>query len=385
MKRSRRSVAISLFVALAVASVFVVAIAGCSGSNDGASTSALEGLDASQVKDDDLKTLNVGSDLYPPFVYTDEYGDIVGLDVEILTEALARIGYKPKYQLIDWEKKKELLASGELDCVMGSFSMTGRENEYRWAGPYLASRQVVAVDPQSDIYTLADLEDKIVAVQSTTKPEDILLNRINENVPQIKELYSFSDGSYLNPALVEGLVDAIAAHESSFLTYEKDYGVTYRILDEPLLEVGLGTAFDINDTRGIDVKLTHAYQEMLADGTMERLVSKYFDDPSPFLNMEACHDRCARPRCSGAGQSFGRGMAPCRSAGDSALGCCRHDELRLHDGPSRAALCRRCRLRGDAEPFLRCIQQRLYDQKPDSRYGDRRRGCPRYGARRFSG
>ena len=48
----------------------------------------------------------------------------------------------------------------------------------------------------------------------------------------------------------------------------------------------LGTAFDINDTRGIDVKLTRAYQEMLADGTMERLVSKYFDDPSPFLNME---------------------------------------------------------------------------------------------------
>ena len=286
MKRPRRSVAISLFVALAVACAFVVAIAGCSGSNDGASTSALEGLDASQVKDNDLKTLNVGSDLYPPFVYTDEYGDIVGLDVEILTEALARIGYKPKYQLIDWEKKKELLASGELDFVMGSFSMTGRENEYRWAGPYLASRQVVAVDPQSDIYTLADLEDKVVAVQSTTKPEDILLNRTNENVPQIKELYSFSDRSNLNPALVEGLVDAIAAHESSLLTYEKDYGVTYRILDEPLLEVSLGSAFDLNDTRGIDVKLTHAYQEMLADGTMERLVSKYFDDPAPFLNTE---------------------------------------------------------------------------------------------------
>ena len=68
-----------MFVALAVASVFVVAIAGCSGSNDRASTSALEGLDASQAKDDSLKTLSVGSDLYPPFVYTDEYGDIVVL------------------------------------------------------------------------------------------------------------------------------------------------------------------------------------------------------------------------------------------------------------------------------------------------------------------
>lgn len=285
MKKTRRSVAITLLLALAIVGVFGVAIAGYSGSSNGGSASS-EKSAASHAKNASLKTLNVGSDLYPPFVYSDAYGNIVGLDVEILTEALARIGYKPKYQLIDWEKKKELLASGELDCVMGSFSMTGRENEYRWAGPYLASRQVVAVDPESDIYTLADLKDKVVAVQSTTKPEDILLNHTNENVPQIKELYSFSDRSYLNPALVEGLVDAIAAHESSLLTYEKDYGVRYRILDEPLLEVGLGTAFDINDTRGIDVKLTHAYQKMLADGTMKRLVSKYFDDPSPFLNME---------------------------------------------------------------------------------------------------
>ena len=285
MKKTSRSVAITLLLALAIVGVFGVAIAGYSGSSNGGSASS-EKSAASHAKNASLKTLNVGSDLYPPFVYSDEYGNIVGLDVEILTEALARIGYKPKYQLIDWEKKKELLANGELDCVMGSFSMTGRENEYRWAGPYLASRQVVAVDPESDIYTLADLKDKVVAVQSTTKPEGILLNSTNENVPQIKELYSFSDRSYLNPALVEGLVDAIAAHESSLLTYEKDYGVTYRILDEPLLEVGLGTAFDINDTRGIDVKLTHAYQKMLADGTMERLVSKYFDDPSPFLNVE---------------------------------------------------------------------------------------------------
>lgn len=286
MKRPRRPIAITLLIALALVGAFGVAMVGCSGSSDSAKKASPEEASVSQTKDDSLKTLNVGSDLYPPFVNNDEYGNIVGLDVEILTEALARIGYKPNYQLIDWEKKKGLLASGELDCVMGSFTMTGREDEYRWAGPYLASRQVVAVNPESDIYTLADLEDKVVAVQSTTKPEGILLNRPTENIPQIKELYSFSDRSYLNPALVEGLVDAIAAHESSLLTYEKDYGVTYRILNEPLLEVGLGTAFDINDTRGIDVKLTRAYQDMLADGTMERLVSKYFDDPSPFLDVE---------------------------------------------------------------------------------------------------
>ena len=32
------------------------------------------------------------------------------------------------------------------------FSMEGRLNDYRWAGPYIASRQVVAVNENSDIY-----------------------------------------------------------------------------------------------------------------------------------------------------------------------------------------------------------------------------------------
>ena len=48
---------------------------------------------------------------------------------------------------------------------MGCFSMEGRLDEYRWAGPYIASRQVVAVNESSDIYKLSDLEGKNLAVQ----------------------------------------------------------------------------------------------------------------------------------------------------------------------------------------------------------------------------
>ena len=42
--------------------------------------------------------------------------------------------------------------------------MEGRLNDYKWAGPYIASRQVIAVNNDSDIYTLDDLKDKNVAV-----------------------------------------------------------------------------------------------------------------------------------------------------------------------------------------------------------------------------
>ena len=80
---------------------------------------------------------------------------------------------RAEFKLINWEDKKELLESGEIDCIWGSFSMDGREEEYQWAGPYMTSYQVIAVRTDSDIYSLQDLEGKTVAVQSTTKPEEL--------------------------------------------------------------------------------------------------------------------------------------------------------------------------------------------------------------------
>ena len=37
-------------------------------------------------------------------------------------------------------------------------------------------------------------------------------------------------------------VDAIGVHETSIMQYMEDYGMKYRILDEILLEPGLGVA-----------------------------------------------------------------------------------------------------------------------------------------------
>lgn len=38
-----------------------------------------------------------------------------------------------------------MMENGTVDCIWGSFLMNGREDDYTWAGPYLNSRQVVAV------------------------------------------------------------------------------------------------------------------------------------------------------------------------------------------------------------------------------------------------
>lgn len=247
-------------------------------------------VSASQADDSSAnpeKTLVVGCDVYPPYVYNDEEGTPIGIDAEIIDEAAKRIGMRAQCVYIDWEDKEKLLASGDIDCVMSSFTMTGREDQFKWAGPYMRSRQIVAVSPESDIKTLADLKGKVIGTQSTTKPEAIILDKLNKDVPEVWSIFSFSDRAFLGPALLKGYVDAIAAHETSVLQYEKDYGVDLRILDEPLMEVGLGVAFDLNDDRGIDRDLSRVLGEMRRDGTTGSIISKYLGgDASPYLNLE---------------------------------------------------------------------------------------------------
>ena len=87
-------------------------------------------------------------------------GNLTGIDIELASEAFSRMGYEPEFTIINWEEKKDLLHNGDIDCVWSSFTMDGREDEYRWAGPYMRSHQVVAVNVDSDIYTLQDLEAK---------------------------------------------------------------------------------------------------------------------------------------------------------------------------------------------------------------------------------
>lgn len=96
----------------------------------------------------------VGSDNYPPYNYEDVDGRPTGIDVDLATEAFARMGYKAVFSVIDWEAKKELVESGEIDCIWGSFSIDGREDQYRWSAPYMVSRQVVA-DAQRQRYLYA--------------------------------------------------------------------------------------------------------------------------------------------------------------------------------------------------------------------------------------
>lgn len=238
-----------------------------------------------RVTHSDLPVILVGSDNYPPFHYEDANGQPTGIDVDLAKEAFRRMGYQAVFVTIDWEDKKDLVERGEIDCIWGSFSSDGREDQYLWTEPYLYSRQVVAVRQDSDIQTLADLAGKRVAVQSTTKPEELFLAHTDPRIPRVAEVFSLQDRELIYPYLSKGYADALAAHETAILQCMSDYSLDYRILDEPLLTVGLGVAFARTDQRGLDKELSQTFEEMRADESLEQIVGRYLDEPQRLLEV----------------------------------------------------------------------------------------------------
>lgn len=198
---------------------------GCTLLAASAAVGSLTSCGGTNAKDSSLPQLIVGSDTYPPYIYLNNDGVPAGIDVEIATEAFRRMGYAARFEPIDWEQKTDLVESGTIDCIWGCFSMDGREEVYRWAGPYMVSRQVAAVD-------------------------------------------------------------AIAAHETAILQYMKDNSVEFRILEEPLLVTGLGIAFAKNDSRGLDIQLNAVLAQMRTDGTLEQILGKYLEHASQYLEVD---------------------------------------------------------------------------------------------------
>ena len=254
-------------LALAVLMLALTVLAGCR------STPAESDPSAS------LPALRIGSDEYLPYFYTDGDGDFAGIDVDLAREACRRLGLRAEFYQITWNNKDEYLDSGEIDCLWGSFSMTGREDRYNWAGPYMTSRQVLMVPENSSIRSIADLENKRVGVQFTSKPDELFSSGTAAGIPQIKYLYCFSGTEDLLATLRKGYVDAIAGHETMLLEHMKTATKKYRILEEPLLEVQLGVAFSLIGDAQLAANLNRVLTEMREDGYIAAVLVRYGISP----------------------------------------------------------------------------------------------------------
>ena len=137
-----------------------------------------------------LPQLIIGCNNYEPYYYADADGEPAGMDVDLAKEACARMGYVPVFRQINWNERDAALESGEVDCLWSCLTMDVLPDDYAWVGPYMRSRQVVAVLEDSPIHTLSDLTGKRVAVRTGSKAEKLFLEMTGENIPQVGKVYS---------------------------------------------------------------------------------------------------------------------------------------------------------------------------------------------------
>jgi polar amino acid transport system substrate-binding protein len=155
--------------------------------------------------------------------------------------------------------------------------MNGREDDYNWVGPYMHSRQMVAVRSDSEIESLSDLDGESVAVQSSTKPESLFLDADPDDttIPDVKDVYCMEDMNEVFSALQADYVDAVAGHETALTQYMDTTPGEYRLLDDVLLSTDIGIAFGVDMNYDKSVKLSTAIDQMRADGTLSRILADY--------------------------------------------------------------------------------------------------------------
>ena len=236
-----------------------------------------------KAADSELPVIVIGMDYFEPYSYQASDGKYKGIDVELAKEAFRRLGYQPKFEKIVWEDKDELLTDGTIDCLWSSYSMNGREDKYQWAGPYLYSRQMVVVKNESEIQTIQDLKGKRIAVQATTKAEDLFLHNIEADVPQMEQVNCFSTTNELYAALRKNYVDAVAGHEAMLGSLVQSGEDAYRMLKESLYKSELGVAFKKGMHEKVAAELTKTLKKMQDEGITEEIVTKYGLDADEIL------------------------------------------------------------------------------------------------------
>ena len=177
-----------LLVMLMLIAMMAGVLAGCGGSGttatdpadtaetEPADTSAADAVDADEPEDTETdggaKVWKIATDtVFRPFEYTNENGEFVGIDVDILAAVAEDQGFEYELSSLGWDAAIAACQSGQADGMIAGASITDERKASGWIfsdGYYIAT-QCMAVAADSAIASFADLAGLTVAVKTGTQ------------------------------------------------------------------------------------------------------------------------------------------------------------------------------------------------------------------------
>lgn len=249
------------------------------------------GLNQMHTHAEESEDFIVGFDAeFPPYGYMDETGEYIGFDLDLAKEVCKRRGWNFVARPIAWDSKDAELTSGSISCIWNGFTINGREKKYTWSTPYVDNSQVVIVKKGSDIKELADLEGKILAVQSDSSALKALTGEdaTKENISLAASLQTLQEVSDYNSAfmnLESGMIDAVAM-DIGVASYQlSTKSASFTMLEEQISTEKYGIGFKLGNIELRD-EVQDTLFDMLDDGTFEKIATKWGLQDSVCLSHE---------------------------------------------------------------------------------------------------
>ena len=207
---------------MVMAAAMAAAMTACGGSKSATADTTAAAADttaadtAAESKADDTtaaadtsdKTWVIATDTaFKPFEYTDESGNFVGIDMDILKAIAEDQGFKYDVQVLGWDASIAACQAGQADGMIAGASITDERKSSGWifSDGYYDANQSMAVAENSDITGFDDLSGKKVAVKTASMSADY--------AESIKDQYGFEityfeDSPTMYQAVVGGQVAA---------------------------------------------------------------------------------------------------------------------------------------------------------------------------------
>ena len=215
-------------------------------------------------------------------------GEYSGMEIDLATALAEELGVEVEFTTVTAATRTELLDSGDIDCVLATFTITEeRKESWDFTTPYYTDHVTVLVEDSSGIKTLADLEGKLVGVSSGSTSARALTSAMIEagvidganfdketfDAATWKEGVSFQqfdDYPGISTALAAGQVDAFCVDKSILAVYKID-GRSYIADEFAPQEYGIATKKD----SGFSAYCEAFIQAKLEDGTIDGLIEDY--------------------------------------------------------------------------------------------------------------
>ncbi len=113
--------------------------------------------DVQEIIDRGVLRVGVKSDVIG-FGYQDTLtGEYSGMEIDLANKIADALGVEIEYTTVTAATRRELLDSGDIDCVLATFTITDeRKESWDFTTPYYTDDVTVLVEDSSEIKTLAD-------------------------------------------------------------------------------------------------------------------------------------------------------------------------------------------------------------------------------------